>query len=181
MKKLAILALSAFTIGLGGCTYDVSFEKDYEYELVVPVSASGTGQVEDIILQDIDLEQAIADETGKASFSDVTSIKIKEARIQLDNADNENNAANFSKATIEISKEDGSAKVSGSADIADEFSSSVNLDNAFGDQDLKPAIESKKLRYKVVFDARRSTNKELTGKLKVKLMVNLTINEMSFY
>lgn len=179
MKKLAFLAAAATCLSLGSCKYDTTFDKDYEYDLVIPISATGTGQVESTVDQDIDLESAIKDETsGKGDWEGVNWIHVKEARIEMQDADGENNASNFSRATIDISKEDGGSKVSGGADIADEYATSINLDNAFGEQDLKGAIESKKLRYRVVFDARRATAKELPAKLHVKLTVHATITEL---
>lgn len=175
MKKLALSLLVAVScMGLSSCTVTKTFEKEYTFDVTVPVAANGAGSVESIVTQDVDMDQVVREATDKASFSDVEWVHIKEACIELADADNDNNTANFSRAVVDISKPDGSAKVSGSADVPNDYGTNVNLDNAFGEQDLKPTLESDRIQYRVQFDARRATTKELHGKLKVKFAFKAT-------
>lgn len=176
MKKLTLALLAAAAFGFAGCEVEKDIDtEEYSFDVTVPISASGAGQVESIVDQDLNFEGQIADATdGKANLDDVSSIRVKEARIEVGDADNENNIANFSKATLTIGAETVSEKVTASRDIPDEFSNQVNFGDAFGDQDLRRHVGiSDDIQYKVLFDARRATAKELHAQLKITFVMHV--------
>lgn len=177
MKKLALILLAAASFCFTGCEVEKDIDsKEYSFDMVIPITASGSGQVESSFYPDVDYDQEVSDASeGKATMDDVSSIRVKEARIEVLDADNENNVANFSRATLNIGRASGGHQpVSASRDIPDQYNTQIHFGDAFGDQNLKEHISDwDDVEYKVRFDARRATTKETHALLKIKFVMHV--------
>ena len=184
MKKFVLA--TALTVAAGGTLLFQSCDKvvnevfkaflsqEYETEVLIPASPAGQTTANGEVTQELNIDSVIRDHTkGAFGIDDVGRISIKSVAIDLANADDQNNVANFEKLSVGIKSDGGAPSIMAEAEIPDTYASSYT----FADDDLERGVDLRQymrgtqVQYTYSTQLRRETTKELKAKLKVKFSI----------
>jgi len=182
------LRLGFATIALGALTFaqscSVSEVVNYVFpgftynadavEFTIPIvdSAGTTFASFDSVKVELNLEDALRENTnGNISISDADKIYIESVRLDLTDADNENNWANFTDVNMMMASNTATTVVEmAKATIPDTYDESIDgtVDQSVS---MKEYVKGNTIYYVIYGKSRRATNKELHGKAYVSFRV----------
>ncbi len=182
MKKtiLSFAIAGAAVLGVQSCdkikeqAFQAFVTNQFEQEVVIPITPAGYQGAFDSVAIEMDINQIIKDNTGGAlSIDDIGTVTPEETILTLENADDQNNLANFQQVAVAAwsSKPGANAIAFGTSEVPDAYATEIRLEHA-GSVNLKEYANGHKVIYITSLDARRATAKELRGKLKVKFKID---------
>ena len=142
-----------------------------EVDLTIPVITTTTAESEmGEHTVSLNLDSAIrANTKDEFNLDHVKSIKVKKVDLQLTNADQENNLANFEYAKVYIAAGAGNPVMVASYAIPDTYATSLSVEAESGE--LKDLLSNNQFTYSISGKARRTTSKTLDAHLLVTLRV----------
>ena len=170
----AIVAFS-FTSCVDKIVNTIAFKafstRDLTIDFEVPVVEFAPISIDSVATpgEAINLDSVVRAHTNNQfTVDDVTAVYVDKLRIELTNADADNNLQNFEGVRLTLKSVDASVAPVEicNTEIPDEYSDRLDLP-VYDDRNLKPIIASRGIIYLAGISARRNTNKVLTGKLTV--------------
>lgn len=180
MKKsiIALSLLGGFSVlGLTSCDkikdkLFPAFETEIsEVSVSIPITAAGVEASSSSTVA-FNLDSAIKANTGSTfSIDNISSVKVKDVTISINNPDDENDVSNFEAVSLKFSSNTVSTPaVVASASIPDNTAYSLNI-TPTDSPELKEYLKGNELTYTVSGTARRSTTKALDATVDVTLSV----------
>lgn len=179
MKKTRTLALVAllFALGFAACkkikeSLFPAFDADIQnVSLTIPITLAGA-EASSTATVAFSLDSVIKQYTSNTfGFNSVSSVKVKDATVFLENADDQNDVSNFQNVSLKFASNTNTTPVEVlSASIPDSPATDANIP-ATNSPELKSYLNGTQLTYIISGTARRSTTKELNATVAVTLSV----------
>jgi hypothetical protein len=144
--------------------------KGADFQFTIPVISSTTEATVGNANVSLNVDSTIkAATSGLFDLDILKAVNAEEVTLNLLNADQSNNLANFESLKVKISAANGSNSVIiASLSNPDTYATSVKL-NADASKQLIDFLKTAPVRYEIVGKARRATTKALNAQLVVKL------------